>query len=564
MIFSNKFRLFAPLFLLLFTVTSPLFAADISVSIDRNPINLHESFQITFTANDQPDVEPDFSPLDKDFEILNQTQQQSVQIINWKKTKSIQWILTLMAKHAGNLVVPAINFGQDSSQFAAIVVNDAQVAANTNEDLFLQVEVDTPKPYIQEQVIYTLKLYRKVNISQASLTEPALENAVIEKLGEDKNYNTQFQSENYVVTERKYAIFPQKSGTMTIAPLNLTASIVIPGQRQSNSFFNRQKTRTQRVESAAISLEVQAKPVSAGTDDWLPAKQVYLREKWTDNAAQMIVGQPATRTITLLVEGATVGILPELYKDNMPQNLKAYPDQPVLEEEAKEDGIISIREEKIALIPGQAGTYTLPAIEIPWWNTQTRKMEIARIAERTITAVAATGSTVPLEPTAPLVSPAPATINENTQQPETGTFLQIKTLWFWLALFFACAWLVTLVYFLSRKTDHTEKQPFAVEKKSAVDKSLKKACTNNDPVMAKNALLQWGREKFKQSSLSKIAEQCEQPLQGEILSLNAILYGNVSTQTWQGAELWTAFQNHKPDTVAGKDQTDPLQPLFKI
>jgi hypothetical protein len=45
----------------------------------------------------------------------------------------------------------------------------------------------------------------------------------------------------------------------------------------------------------------------------------------------------------------------KLYQDNMPRNLKAYPDQPVLKEEAKEDGMVAFREEKIALIPGQAG-----------------------------------------------------------------------------------------------------------------------------------------------------------------------------------------------------------------
>ncbi|MEO1887660.1 MAG: BatD family protein, partial [Methyloprofundus sp.] len=195
------------------------------MSIDRNPVNLQESFQLTFTASYDPDGEPDFSPLDKDFEILNQSQQQSVQIINWEKTKSIQWILIVMAKHTGKLVIPAINFGNDSSQFAAIVVNDSSQVNNTNEDLFLQVEVSTTEPYIQQQVIYTLKLFRKVNIAQASLTEPELADALIEKLSEDTNYNTQFQGENYVVTKRKYAIFPQKSGIATITPLSLTAGV---------------------------------------------------------------------------------------------------------------------------------------------------------------------------------------------------------------------------------------------------------------------------------------------------------------------------------------------------
>ncbi|GAW86087.1 conserved hypothetical protein [Bathymodiolus platifrons methanotrophic gill symbiont] len=562
MIFSYIYKFPFLLFFLLFSsLAGSLLAAEISVNTDRNPVNLKESFQIVFTANDDPDDEPDFSPLDKDFEVLNQSQQQSVEIVNWKKTKSLQWVLTVMAKHEGNLVIPAIKFGQDSSQFAAIVVNNVQAIDKTNEDLFLQVEVSSSKPYIQEQVIYTLKLYRKVNISQASLTEPMLSDAVIEKLGADKNYNTQFQGENYVVTERKYVIFPQKSGIMTIAPLTMTAEVIIPGQRRTNSFFNRQSTRTKRVASTAINLDVQAKPASAGLN-WLPAKQVYLQEKWSDNSGEMIVGQPVTRTITLFVKGATVGILPELYKDNMPQHIKAYPDQPVLKEEAKDDGMVAFREEKIALIPGLAGSYTLPEITIPWWNTRTQKMEMARIAERTITATAAIGSVATLEPTPPIVSPVPASTESNTQQ-EMGTFQQTNTLWFWLALFFAAAWLVTLVYFLSRKSSNTKKKQVAVEKKPDVNKNLKQACSNNDSIMAKDALLQWGREKFNQSSLTKIAEQCDQLLQREILVLNAALY-SAKVEEWQGTELWLAFQNNKLAKGEGSEQEDPLQPLFKI
>ncbi|GFO74182.1 hypothetical protein BPLS_P0712 [Bathymodiolus platifrons methanotrophic gill symbiont] len=562
MIFSYIYKFPFLLFFLLFSsLAGSLLAAEISVNTDRNPVNLKESFQIVFTANDDPDDEPDFSPLDKDFEVLNQSQQQSVEIVNWKKTKSLQWVLTVMAKHEGNLVIPAIKFGQDSSQFAAIVVNNVQAIDKTNEDLFLQVEVSSSKPYIQEQVIYTLKLYRKVNISQASLTEPMLSDAVIEKLGADKNYNTQFQGENYVVTERKYVIFPQKSGIMTIAPLTMTAEVIIPGQRRTNSFFNRQSTRTKRVASTAINLDVQAKPASAGLN-WLPAKQVYLQEKWSDNSGEMIVGQPVTRTITLFVKGATVGILPELYKDNMPQHIKAYPDQPVLKEEAKDDGMVAFREEKIALIPGLAGSYTLPEITMPWWNTRTQKMEVARIAERTITATAAIGSVATLEPTPPIVSPVPASTESNTQQ-EMGTFQQTNTLWFWLALFFAAAWLVTLVYFLSRKSSNTKKKQVAVEKKPDVNKNLKQACSNNDSIMAKDALLQWGREKFNQSSLTKIAEQCDQLLQREILVLNAALY-SAKVEEWQGTELWLAFQNNKLAKGEGSEQEDPLQPLFKI
>lgn len=559
--FKNKIPSLFVFFILNFISTS-LFAIEISVSPDRNPVNLNESIQLTFSAKGQPDGEPDFSPLEEDFTILNQSQQQSTQIINWEKTKSFQWVLTIMAKRTGSLVIPAINFGKDSSQFSSLIVNKVNVTENTNDDLFLQVEVSNAQPYIQEQVIYTLKLYRKVNISQASLTEPELQNAVIEKLGEDKNYNTQYQGGNYVVTERKYAIFPQKSGTMSIAPLTLTANIIVSSQQRRNSFFNRQSTRTKRVVSEEITLEVQPKPDSIAASRWLPAQQVYLQEKWPDDSVQTTVGEPITRTITLYVKGATAGALPELYGSNIPENLKAYPDQPVLKEEGKETGMVALREEKIALIPSQTGVYTLPAIEVLWWNTVTQQEEVARIPERTITALSALDSVdKPVSPSPNIVS-EPVTTVQVEGKPTVNQ--EDNALWFWLTLFFASAWVGTLVYFLFRKTGVADdKQQQIDEKVWVVKKALKQACADNDPVMAKDALLQWGRENFKQSNLTRIAQQCDQGLQDEILLLNAALYAN-NTNDWQGSELWSAFQSNKTCGIEKTEALDPLQPLFKI
>ena len=565
MLFSAHYKL--PLFIALFALNllmSPLFAANISVNIDRNPVNLNESFQITFSANEKPDGEPDFTPLEKDFEILNQSQQQSTQIINLTMTKSIQWVLTVMAKHAGTLMVPVIKFGNESSQFEAIIVNEVQVTANTNEDLFLHVEVSNTKPYIQEQVIYTLKLYRKVNISQAALTEPKLPNAIIEKLGEDKNYNSQYQGDNYVVTERQYAIFPQKSETMRIDPLTLTADVIVASQPRYNGFFNRQNTRTQRVSSEVITLDVQAKPASAENKYWLPAEQVYLEEKWSADITQMKVGEPITRTLSLLIKGATQGALPELYTDNMPENLKAYPDQPTLKETAKDDSMMAYREEKIALIPGFGGTYTWPAMEIPWWNTTTQKMEVARIAEQTITATAVSNANKSVTPTPKIVTETstPIAVGNN---PTVTAVSANERLWFWLTIFFAGAWLVTLVYFLSRNSKKTQKEASLATYKKAgtIDKTLKKACTNNEAALAKEALIRWGREQFNQSSLTKIAEQCAPAFQSEILALNGILYDGKNKE-WQGATLWTAFKKNQSITTKQTTDAEPLPPLFKI
>ena len=383
-------------FLLLLLILAPqsTFAADINVSVDRNPVSLDESFQIIFTATESPDDDPDFSPLEQDFSILNQSNSSSSSWINGKSSKTIQWTLNVMAKQAGSLVIPSVNFGNDVSQSSTILVteNTPNKAVNTDEDLFIEVEAAPENPFIQSQVIYTLRLYTKVDISQARLNEPELADAVIEKLGEDSTYNTQVNGVNYSVTERKYAIFPQKSGQLTIKPLVLTAEVLTSGRPGFNSFFNSQMTKTKRVESKAITLDVKPVPASFNGKHWLSAEQLVLKQEWSGDIQQMKVGEPLTRTLTLVAKGTTVGQLPELNTTNTNDQLKAYPDQPVLKEQKKADGMLAFREEKIALIPSKAGSYTLPAIEIPWFNTKSQKMEIAKIPETTLTAVAVAGT----------------------------------------------------------------------------------------------------------------------------------------------------------------------------
>ena len=139
---------------------------------------------------------------------------------------------------------------------------------------------------MQSQVLYTLKLYRRVQITQASLNEPEIKDAVVEKLGEDSTYSTQVNGMNYWVTERKYAIFPQQSGVFTIAPLTLTAEVVAAQRPRFNGFFNRQITETRRISSKAITLNVQPIPQEYQDPVWLSAESLELSESWSDNGLQ--------------------------------------------------------------------------------------------------------------------------------------------------------------------------------------------------------------------------------------------------------------------------------------
>ena len=75
----------------------------------------------------------------------------------------------------------------------------------------------------------------------------------------------------------------------------------------------------------------------------------------------------------------------------------------------------------------------------------------------------------------------------------------------------------------------------------ACSKTLKYACTNNDALAAKDALLEWGRQKFDCSNLNAIAVLCDARLRDEIVYLNQTLYGQESTQ-WDGKKLFQALK----------------------
>ena len=548
-----------------------VFATDITVSLDRSPVSVDESFQILFTASESPDADPDFSPLEQDFMIQSQSQNSRFEFVNGKSNRIVQWIITVMANDSGNLIIPVIKFGSDASPALKIVVSPSSAtnknAAHDDDDLYLEVTANTEKPFIQSQVLYTVKLYRRVDLAKANLSEPELNDAVIEKLADDANYTTQVSGVTYVVIERKYAIFPQKSGVTTIKPLVLTADIVARG-RQNNSFFNSQMTQQRIVKSNPITLNVQPIPTSFTDSHWLTAESLELTQTWSGDTTQMKVGEPLTRTLKLVAHGSTVGQLPDTTTTKIDPQLKAYNDQPVLHEDKTVAGIVANREEKIAFIPAKAGNYTLPAIHVSWFNTQSQKIEIATLPEMTLNVVAGENAAQVQTPITQELPPVSAPVVENT----TPILDAPKNDFIWqsIAIFSTLGWLMTLgFWFLKHKTASKKaleplENPAEVSLKTCI-KQLKNACMTDDANAAKAALFEWGRRQFDESSLGAIAPHCEARLRDEILKLNASLYAK-NAEPWLGKELFKTFSenNARAKLTVPHANDDALKPLYRL
>lgn len=544
---------------LLMLIAIPAYATEIQTSVDRNPVSINDSFRIIFSAGEKPDGDPDFAPLQDNFEIVDQQRSSNASWVNGRSSRVEQWTLSVLAKQTGELLIPPIAFGSDTSKPLKITVSENQAAPQSNDEIFLEVAATPEKPYVQSQVIYTLRLYRRLQITQARLDEPQMKDAVIEKLGEDSNYTTQVKGVDYWVTERKYAIFPQQSGAVTIAPLTLTADVLVQRQPRFNGFFNQQTTETRRISSKAVTLNVQAAPANFN-GPWLSAEALQLSENWSDNSRQVKVGEPLTRTIRLTAKGATVGQLPELSSQTAMDGIKTYPDQPVLKEDKQSDGMTATREEKIAFIPSKPGNYTIPGLKITWYNSKTQQQEHASLPDVVIKAVGG-------DPLKPSVPTAPATDSPVQIQPIASVSPDSDDIRLWqgLSAFLALGWLLTIAAYLRKAKPaptptQPREQPVA---ETNLEKNLKRACWENNPHLAKQQLLQWGKTRYGVDNLGSIAKHSPDPLRQEIETLNQHLYAQ-QAQAWNGEPLWQAFSNHQEEKNRKTPPNDGLEPLYKL
>ncbi len=549
-------------------------ATNINVGVDRDPVSIDESFVITFEADDHISDEPDFSPLQQDFEILTRKQSKSMKFSRGEYNKKTRWNLHAMAKRSGKITIPSIDFGNDRSPSISITVNKNTSSstnndsATENKEMFIEVDAKPNNAYVQQQIIYSVRFYRAVNINAASMAEPSITGGevIIEKLGDDSTYETQRNGRRYIVIERKYALFPQQSGDITIEPITLDAQVAVSGRGVFDPFG--QNSTTKRLKSDSITLKIESIPANMRNQPWLPASDIKITENWSQQPPEFIVGEPITRTLTLKAEGLTAAQLPSLEMANT-QQFKSYPDQPRFNNKRGSRGISGTHQEKIALIPTQAGQLSLPEIRINWWNVNSNKMETATLPARTVQVQPST-NTAPASPST--VLPQPAELAPQTTPPAIETITVVKEendFYSRLSIIFGLGWLMTVIAWLisrrnNKANNHTEITTNKQPPKASLN-AIKKACLSNNAQQSKIELLNWAIRQWPEqppASIGEIGTRMNQPTQQEIEKLNQALYGSTG-ESWQGSQLWQELAvAEKTTSKKPRKEENTLLPLY--
>lgn len=529
-------RLFFFVLLLSLLCASSAAALQVKTVAERTQIGVGESLQIQLRLDSSPDAEPDFSPLDSDWEILGRAQSSQYQIINGTSSHLVIYNLTLMPRRAGRLMIPALCVGNDCSQPLVIEVRDKPLGdAGQNEPLILEADISPRQTLTQAQVLLHVRLLRRVDLREGSLSEPepvGVE-AVVKKLGDEKRYETRREGQLYQVHERSYAIFPQESGTLEIPALQFDGILLGGGMRLD--FFGRQQGQRVRVKSQPLQVEVVAPPADLGARQWLPALDVELSDDWQQKLPDFVVGVPVTRTLRLKARGLQAAQLPTLHA-LAPESFKTYTDQPTREDRLVAEGLEGILEQKIAIVPTRPGPFELPAIRLPWWDTkQQRWRETVLGALRVEVAPGA-----PLIPSSPAPAPPPQAMPEPSSTTQPSAPAPQPGFWPWLSLGLGLGWLITLWWFLWPRRWQRQAVPepaadLGVREKLARQAVLK-AASRNDAPQTRVALIAWSQALWPELS-SRAYEQLSQSggteLRRELARLDRHLYAREG-QPWTG------------------------------
>jgi hypothetical protein len=428
--------------------------AKITQSIDRTEISAGETFILDIQTDAATDESPDLSMIPADITIVSNSQYQNIQIINGRRSGIKGWKLKLKTLKAGQLTIPAITVGNESTRPITLNIEESSFRVDVNgqkDAIFLKAEVNQDSPYVQQQIIYTVSLYRSISTHYENLSAPLVENSIIEKLGDDVVFEKMLNNKRYTVYQRKYIIFPQQSGEVVIGSVNFTAD-VNDSQRKNRSLFLN-STRPISVSTQPLTLKVKAKPTHSN-NPWLPAENVTLVDQWSSETAkanaplQLKVGEPATWTVSLSVQGQSESQLPDISLPTV-SGLQIYPDAPQKSRTVNEKGILGKRVEKFAIIPSKEGQLTIPAVELKWWDTKNNIEQTANIPARTFNVIAGEVNTqIPVNlPTIPIPDTQAITIDSKAVQ-----------LWQMISAVLFVLWLITLIVFINKKSFKANKK----------------------------------------------------------------------------------------------------------
>jgi hypothetical protein len=304
-----------------------------------------------------------------------------IEIINFSRNEYIEYLYYIQARSKGTFQIgPAeVSDGAKAYRSNAVTLTIRDVPKPQDQGqaegpLFLKAALSKASVYVDEPVIYTVRLYRLLKVSNLSLEIPDVSGLAFKKIGEPIEYQSVVGGQPYDVLELRYEVVPAHRGRYRIPPATMVMAVYGSDGRRSgfpfgDPFFSMPRPRPRSVSSNPLELSVSPLPAEGRPANFSSLVGSYTMSSQLDKDT-VAAGDTASLSVTIEGRG-NVNRIPDLSLPDI-AGIKTYADQPDLKTEADEQGYKGTKTMKWAFVPQKEGTYVIPSLSLTYFDTRAK------------------------------------------------------------------------------------------------------------------------------------------------------------------------------------------------
>ncbi len=280
------------------------------------------------------------------------------------------------------------------------------------------------------------------------------------------NSTRRLNGKTWAIQRWDLEIYPQSKGTYMVPPVEI--GLTISGDSGSPVRGT--------VLSNPVSFTASVPEGAPESGNWMATAQLSITESWDKSPSNLMVGKARQRTVTIKAEDSPAMLIPALPNDEL-AGLSAYPKPVKVFDNIGRSESQGIREESVTYFFEEANHYTLPEIQVHWWNLTDKRWEVATLPS------------VELQ----IEQDSSLTVAQSSQPLEKGVQVPIKRI---TALAVAALLVIGSVWGLiringRRLRNRTVENQSQSQSEKFFWKNLNQAIKSEDPVRIINALYKW-------------------------------------------------------------------------
>lgn len=369
------------------------------VASGPSQVQVGQRFRVTWELNSNGSnfTAPEIT----DFRVLGgPNQSTSMQYINGSMTQSISFSYVLEAREEGEFTIgpakiTANGNALSSNELKIRVVKGQQKttssggqhqstqSAGNPKDLFARIEVSKRNAYLGERITANLKIYSRVSmVNFDDWKMPSFEGFYQKEI----NANQQIQLKNEVVDGVMYQtglikqviLYPQKSGELTIDPMELTVVVRERAQGRGRSifdqFFGGYQDSKRPVTSNSVKINV--KPYPGGKPKDFSGITGKLRMKASLDNAQVKSNEAVNLKVTVSGDGNLYQLQP--LDIQFPPDIEVYDPKTSDNIKANANGISGSRTFEYVLIPRYSGDFKIGPFSLSYFDPKSKSFKTER------------------------------------------------------------------------------------------------------------------------------------------------------------------------------------------